>query len=122
MDEISLFGIALRFFLGGGAVAAAYIVSRYFSGRAGGIFAAFPAVYLAAVLGVGAGVPAAAGAARVLTVSRGALVGMTANIFCALAAAFLIARIGWQKGLALSLAGWLAAVTIFLIIAGNIGL
>lgn len=121
MDKISLFGIALRFMLGGGAVAAAYVVSRYFSGRTGGIFAAFPAVYLAAVLGVGAGAPVTEGAARVLLVSRGALVGMTANIFCALAAAFLIPRMGWRKGLALSLAGWLVAVTLFLIIAENFG-
>lgn len=121
MDKISFFGIALRFMLGGGAVAAAYIVGRYFNGRTGGIFAAFPAVYIAAVIGVGAGGPAMDGLARVLLVSRGALVGMVANVFCAGAAAFLIPRMGWRKGLALSLAGWLAAVVVILTMAEYFG-
>ncbi len=119
MSEISFFGIVLRFLLGGGAVAAAYIVSRFFGGRTGGIFAAFPAVYLAAVVSVGAGAAAPAGLHEVLEVSRGAVVGMLANIFCALAAAFFIPVMGWRQGLAASIAGWLATVSVMLVLAAS---
>jgi len=122
MGELSGFGIVLRFLLGGGAVAAAYIAGRFFGGRTGGIFAAFPAVYLAAVISVGAGGTVTEGTARVLLVSRGALVGMIANILCAAAAAFLIPRMGWRKGLALSLAGWLAVVGVILTVVAYLGM
>lgn len=121
MVKLSLFGILLRFSLGGGAVAAAYIMGRFFGGRIGGIFAAFPAVYLAAVVSVGTGGPLAEGAGRVLQVSRGALVGMTANVFCALAAAYLIPRTGWRRGLVLALVCWLVAVSAVLQLAHRFG-
>jgi uncharacterized membrane protein (GlpM family) len=121
MDKISFSGIVLRFVLGGGAVAAAYVVSRYFSGRTGGIFAAFPAVYLAAVIGVGVSGVADKGLDRVLLVSRGALIGMAANVFCALAAAYLIPRTGWRKGLALALAAWFVMAVVIMLVAEYYG-
>ncbi|MDP4108355.1 MAG: DUF3147 family protein, partial [Bacillota bacterium] len=43
-------GLFIRFLLGGAAVVLSTIISRKLGEKAGGIFAAFPAVYLAALL------------------------------------------------------------------------
>lgn len=115
MSSLAL-GLAMRFLLGGLAVALSGWAGRRLGGLVGGLFAAFPAVYLAALLGVvtagapGLGDPEAAG----LAVSRGALVGMLANVVTARAAAGAIGRWGWQKGMAAALAVWgVAALVIF---------
>ena len=116
MIHISPIPIAIRFILGGGAVVAATIIARTFGGRIGGIFAAFPAVYLAAVLTLSMEYEGDELLLISQHITQGALVGMLANIICAIAASRLIAKIGWQKGLAGALAIWLiAASTIYFV-------
>ena len=50
MAELSISALLIRFVLGGAAVVLATIVAKIVGQKAGGIFAAFPAVYLAALL------------------------------------------------------------------------
>lgn len=106
MNHIELAPLLLRFILGGGAVVAATIIARAFGGRIGGIFAAFPAVYLAAILSLWLDYRGDELLQLSRHVSVGALVGMVANIICALAASRLILVRGWQKGLALAILIW----------------
>lgn len=108
--EISPWGLIIRFILGGGAVVASTLVARSLGGKIGGIFAAFPAVYLAAILTIGIGLPSSKVLSSALAVSKGALVGMSADIVCALAASYFILRVGWKKGLFYALDVWLVAV------------
>lgn len=98
--------VIIRFALGGAAVAAATIVARWFGGKVGGIFAAFPAVYLAAILSLGLEYKGDALLTVSEHISQGALVGMVADIFCAIAASYFIARNGWKKGLVQALILW----------------
>jgi Protein of unknown function (DUF3147) len=99
--------VFLRFLFGGSTVVASTLVAKNFGGRLGGVFAAFPAVYLAAIMGLSMDYEGR----ELLLISRqlssGALVGMTADVFCALAASFLILRCGWKKGLAYALSFWI---------------
>lgn len=107
MDGLSLGGIVIRFFLGGGAVAGSSLLAKRVGGRFGGIFASFPAVYLAALftthLDAGGGVLLR----RSVVLSRGALIGMVADIVCALLAGLLCARKGWKVGLSYAVGCWL---------------
>ena len=105
-DSVSVSGIVIRFILGGGAVAASYVLARLAGDRWGGIFAAFPAVYLASIITVAAGSTGAEGIPLTLQVSKGALIGMAANIVCAAALFMLIPRTGWKKGLVSALVIW----------------
>ncbi|WP_307000700.1 DUF3147 family protein [Lederbergia panacisoli] len=50
MIQISFLALLIRFLLGGLAVVASSLVANKLGEKAGGIFAAFPAVYLAALL------------------------------------------------------------------------
>lgn len=122
MAGLTFSGIIIRFILGGGAVAASYVLARKAGGRWGGIFAAFPAVYTAAVVTVAIGVPAQEGVPLSLQVSKGALVGMVANIVCAAAASLLINRFGWRQGLTYALAVWLVCVSIIYAVITETGL
>lgn len=106
MASEHLVPVLIRFLLGGGAVAAATIVARWFGGRIGGIFAAFPAVYLAAVLSLGLEYQGSELLSMSRHISEGALVGMIADIFCAIAASYYILRHGWKKGLIQALVLW----------------
>jgi len=106
MIQIELFPLLFRFLLGGSAVAASTLAAKAFGGRIGGVFAAFPAVYLAAILSLGLD---SSGQELLLLseqVSKGALVGMLADIACALAASSLILKYGWKSGLARALLIW----------------
>lgn len=98
--------VILRFVLGGAAVVAATVIARWFGGRIGGIFAAFPAVYLAAILSLGLEYKGQELLIMSEHISRGALVGMVADIFCALAASRFIIINGWKKGLVQALVLW----------------
>ena len=49
MAELSISALLIRFVLGGAAVVLATIVAKIVGQKAGGIFAAFPAAYLAAL-------------------------------------------------------------------------
>ena len=108
MGELSMTGILVRFLLGGSSVAASSIMAKKFGGKWGGIFASFPAVYLAALLTTGLDVQGPVLLQRSLTLSQGALVGMIADIIFALAAAYLCARRGWKSGLLIAFIGWLS--------------
>lgn len=115
-SHVSAAGIILRFILGGGAVVASTLVARWLGGKAGGLFAAFPAVFLAALLTSALAQPSpSAATAAALSVSQGAMVGMTANVVCALCTARLVKSRGWKAGLALGLAAW-AVVASFLFV------
>ncbi|WP_174520462.1 DUF3147 family protein [Desulfolucanica intricata] len=106
MLDISMFAVIVRFILGGGAVVASTVIARAFGRGIGGIFAAFPAVYLAAVLTLGMEYRGENLLVMSQHISRGALVGMLANIVCALAASRLIIKKGWQRGLSQALVIW----------------
>lgn len=108
--DINLFGVLIRFVLGGGAVAASFVLARLVGGRWGGIFAAFPAVYMAAIITVGVSVPPEQEVGVTLQVSKGALIGMIANIVCAISAVLFIPKFGWKKGLAQAIVIWLISV------------
>ncbi|HEX2952805.1 MAG TPA: DUF3147 family protein [Bacillota bacterium] len=109
---ISMTGLILRFLLGGFAVAASAVVGNRLGGRVGGIFAAFPAVFASAVIATAVGLPQAEAIEHTLEMSRGAFVGMALDIGCAIASGLLIRRLGWQKGLTLSVGGWIVAATV----------
>lgn len=98
--------VILRFLLGGLAVVAATVIARWFGGRVGGIFAAFPAVYLAAILSLGLEYKGNELLLMSEHISNGALIGMVADIFCALAASRFISKNGWEKGLIQALILW----------------
>jgi hypothetical protein len=52
MSSIDSFPVFLRFLLGGSTVVVSTLAAKNSGGRLGGIFGAFPAVYLATVLGL----------------------------------------------------------------------
>lgn len=87
------------------------LIARSFGPRIGGIFAAFPAVYLAALLSLKLDYQGQQLVEMSVHVSEGALVGMLANIICAVAASRLILTKGWQRGLGQALLIWLIAAT-----------
>jgi uncharacterized membrane protein (GlpM family) len=103
--------VMLRFVLGGTAIVACTLIARFSGPRMGGIFAAFPAVYLAAILSLALDYRGGQLINMSVHVSEGALVGMLANIICTVAASRLILRNGWQKGLGQALLIWLLAAT-----------
>ncbi len=106
MFDIDPFSLFLRFLFGGSAVLASTLIARTFGGKLGGIFAAFPAVYLAAVVGLSLEYEGNELLSVTEQLSKGALVGMAADICCALAASYFILRYGWKRGLAYALLLW----------------
>ena len=74
-----------------------HLIAKNFGGRLGGIFAAFPAVYLAAVIGLSMDYKGSDLLLVSEQLSKGAFVGMLADICCALAASYMILRYGWKK-------------------------
>ncbi len=106
MLNIEILPVLLRFLFGGSAVVISTIISKKFGGRLGGIFAAFPAVYLAAILGLSIDYKGSELLLISEQLSKGALVGMLADICCALTASYFILMSGWKKGLVYSLLLW----------------
>lgn len=106
MFGIDISPILLRFLFGGSAVVASRVIAKSFGGKLGGIFAAFPAVYLAAVVGLSMEYQGNELLFVSEELSKGAFVGMTADVCCALAASYLILKYGWKTGLSLSLLFW----------------
>jgi hypothetical protein len=111
MDYIAWGPIFLRFLLGGTAVLASTLLARAFGGRIGGVFAAFPAVFLAAILSLRLEYFGDQLLLMSMHVSQGALVGMFADIICAVVASQWILKLGWKKGLIIALFVWLLAST-----------
>lgn len=117
MQGITLTGLLIRFLLGGGAVVLSSLMAKRVGGRLGGVFAAFPAVFLAALLTMGIDLSGAELVGKSIVLSQGALVGTGINLVCAAAAGYLISTKGWKQGLVLSVSGWLAVSTIVTFLA-----
>ena len=83
MAELSISALLIRFVLGGAAVVLATIVAKIVGQKAGGIFAAFPAVYLAALLTASIDYSGEALINYSILLSKGAIVGMVINIIMA---------------------------------------
>ncbi|MDI6817000.1 MAG: DUF3147 family protein [Actinomycetota bacterium] len=119
MSRIHLGDIAIRFIFGGSAIVASTVFARRVGGTYGGVFAAFPAVYLAALISVSPNSPADELIPLSVSLSRGALIGMSANVVTAIVAAAATARIGWRAGLAVAVGVWtILAVTSALLMQG----
>lgn len=101
-----LFTVSLRFLLGGSAVVISTLAARNSGGRLGGIFGAFPAVYLATILGLSMDYKGSDLLLASEQLSEGSLVGMVADVCCALAASYMILRYGWKQGLVYALLLW----------------
>lgn len=121
MVDVSLSSMLIRFALGGGAVVASTILARKIGGTVGGIFAAFPAVYLAAVLTISLDASGSELVSRSIALSKGALVGMGINILCAVAVGIISTKYGWKKGLLQSVVGWLCVSLIVSYVSTQIG-
>lgn len=106
MPNIDLLAFLFRFPLGGCAVAVSTLAAKNSKGRLGGILLAFPAVYLATVLGLSMDFKGSDLLFATAQLSKGSFAGMAADFFCAVAASFLILRYGWKLGLILSLLLW----------------
>lgn len=106
MPSIDLLPLILRFLLGGSAVVLSTLIAKNSGGRLGGIFGAFPAVYLATVLGLSMDYKGSDLLLASVQLSKGSLVGMVADICCALAASYMILRYGWKQGLVYALLLW----------------
>jgi len=106
MPSIDIFPVLFRFLLGGSVVVASTLVAKNLGGRLGGILAAFPAVYLAAVIGLSMDYKGSDLLLVSEQLSKGALVGMVADICSALAASYMILRYGWKQGLVYALLLW----------------
>lgn len=106
MGELSISALFIRFLLGGTAVLLASVVSRKLGERAGGIFAAFPAVYLAALLTVSLDFKGEQLINQSIILSKGAVVGMLINIVVAIIAGLLLQKQGWKRGLANAMMCW----------------
>lgn len=117
LETMSMLGIVIRFLLGGGAVVASTIVARKIGTKIGGIFAAFPAVFLAALLTLRLDAKGNELVEKSIILSQGAVAGMFINIMCAMAVVYLCAKQGWKRGLTQSLAGWFLVSIVYAFIS-----
>lgn len=106
MVTISLSALIIRFILGGAAVVLSTIIARKLGEKAGGIFAAFPAVYLAALLTTCLDFSGNDLIAYSIVLSKGAIIGMAINIIIACMAGFLLPKNGWKNGLLQVIGCW----------------
>lgn len=106
MAGLSMSALLIRFLLGGAAVVVSTLVARKLGERAGGIFAAFPAVYLAALLTASLDFSGEELISYSILLSKGAIVGMAINILVAIIAGYLLPRKGWKRGLTQAVGCW----------------
>jgi uncharacterized membrane protein (GlpM family) len=106
--HLSLSALLIRFLLGGSAVVACTLVARKLGEKAGGIFAAFPAVYLAALITIGIDFHGGELITHSIILSKGAIFGMAINILVAIIAGYLLPKIGWKRGIIHSMVCWFA--------------
>ena len=106
LGEISAAALFIRFLLGGSAVVLATIVPSKVGSRVGGIFAAFPAVYLAALLTQCIDCQGLALIEQSIALSKGAVVGMAINIVVAILAGYLLPKNNWKAGILKTLVCW----------------
>lgn len=106
MGDLSVIGLLFRFLLGGSAVLASTLVARRLGEKAGGIFAAFPAVYLAALLTNRIDYKGEMLITHSILLSKGAMIGMGINILIAIIAGYVLQRHGWKLGLVQTVVCW----------------
>lgn len=116
MGGITLGALFIRFILGGAAVVASTMIGRKLGEKAGGIFAAFPAVYLAALLTGGLDYKGQALIHHSIILSKGAIIGMAINILVAILAGVFLQKSGWKRGLIHSMACWFVLSFVVIII------
>ena len=116
LGTLSISALLIRFVLGGAAVVVSTIVSRKLGEKAGGIFAAFPAVYLAALLTTGLDFSGSDLVSHSILLSKGAIIGMAINILIAIIAGYLLPRQGWKSGLIQAIGCWfvVSSVVVFI--------
>jgi uncharacterized membrane protein (GlpM family) len=104
-------GIVIRFLLGGGAVVASTIISRKLGSKIGGIFAAFPAVMVVAVMMVGT----KNGSKEAAKTAQGSVYGMVGCFICVLAVLFSLQFThNWWGSFIFGLITWFAS-SLFLV-------
>src|SRR5690625_1417561 len=106
MENLSLISLLIRFLLGGSAVLFSSLIAKKLGDKAGGIFAAFPAVYLAALLTASIDFNGEELISYSILLSKGAIIGMVINILIAVIAGYLLPRKGWKLGLVQVLGCW----------------
>ena len=119
MTELSFIGLLIRFILGGTAVVVATIIARKLGEKAGGIFAAFPAVYLAALLTTALDFEGESLINHSILLSKGAMIGMSINILVAMIAGYLLPKQGWKIGLFHTVLCWFILSIIVVLITSN---
>ena len=97
--------LLIRFLLGGTAVMASYLVTVISPWKMlAGIFAAFPAVMLTAVLMVGV----ASGSLKAANIARGSVFGMMGGVVCVATVLFVLQTSqNWFFSISLGLLFWL---------------
>jgi uncharacterized membrane protein (GlpM family) len=106
MENLSMSALLIRFLLGGSAVLLSTLIAKKLGEKAGGIFAAFPAVYLAALLTASLDFNGDELITYSIVLSKGAIIGMVINVLIAVIAGYLLPRKGWKLGLIQALGCW----------------
>ncbi|MFB6468328.1 DUF3147 family protein [Cytobacillus sp. Hz8] len=119
MAEISISALVIRFLLGGTAVLGSTLIAKLLGERAGGIFAAFPAVYLAALLTAHLDLSGAELISHSILLSKGAIIGMVINIVVAIATGYLLPRQGWKLGLIQATVCWFVVSMVVAIVTSH---
>lgn len=119
MAGLSVSALLIRFLLGGAAVVVSTLIARKLGERAGGIFAAFPAVYLAALLTASLDFSGEDLINYSILLSKGAIVGMAINIVVAVIAGYLLPRKGWKRGLSQAVGCWFIISLVVVIFTSN---
>ncbi|MDR7001794.1 DUF3147 family protein [Neobacillus niacini] len=117
--HVSLSALLIRFLLGGSAVLACTLVAKKLGEKAGGIFAAFPAVYLAALLTIALDFRGGELVSHSIIISKGAIWGMAINILVAILAGYLLPKIGWKRGIIHSMVCWLVVSMVVVVITSH---
>lgn len=120
MAELSISALLIRFLLGGAAVVLSTIVAKNLGKKAGGIFAAFPAVYLAALLTANLDFNGAELISHSILLSKGAIIGMGINIVVAIVAGYLLPRQGGKRGLMNAMGCWLVLSMLVVFVTSHI--
>ena len=119
MTALSVSGLLIRFILGGTAVVVATITARKLGEKAGGIFAAFPAVYLAALLTSALDYKGESLIDHSVLLSKGAMIGMGINILVAMIAGILLPKHGYKLGLFQTVLCWFVLSIVVVLITSH---
>lgn len=109
LGELSISALLLRFILGGAAVVLCTIISKKMGTKIGGIFAAFPAVMITAVLMVGL----SSGSKNAATVANASVFGMIGCVVCVATVWTMLTVTGnWTLSIVLGLIFWLGSAVL----------